>query len=60
LGFTDTRQACSREYPGSAISVQNLDDERGLETNSHYVSHFAAFFIIVMWEPRHPLVKVVL
>jgi len=40
---TDTQTSILEGIPSSAICVQNFDESR--ICNSHYVSHFAAFFI---------------
>src|SRR5690349_24388271 len=40
---TDTQTSILDGIPSSAICVQNFDESR--ICNSHYVSHFAAFFI---------------
>ena len=50
------RQACSQEYPGSAMCVQNLDDSRGLAIR---ITYRISLRSSSLWEPRHPLLKVV-
>ena len=50
------RQACSRENPGSAMCVQNLDDSRGLAIR---ITYHISLRPSSLWEPRHPLLKVV-
>ncbi len=51
------RQACSQKISGSAICVQNLDDSRGLAIRITYRISLRSSSV---WEPRHPLLKVVL
>ena len=50
------RQACSLEKPGSAMCVQNLDDSRGLAIR---ITYHISLRSSSLWEPRHPLLKVV-
>ena len=50
------RQACSLEKPGSAMCVQNLDDSRGLAIR---ITYRISLRSSSLWEPRHPLLKVV-
>ena len=51
------RQACSLEEPGSAMCVQNLDDSRGFAIR---ITYRISLRSSSLWEPRHPLLKVVL
>ena len=51
------RQACSQEYPGSAMCVQNLNDSRGFAIR---ITYRISLRSSSLWEPRHPLLKVVL
>jgi hypothetical protein len=50
------RQACSQEVPGSAMCVQNLDDSRGVAIR---ITYRISLRSSSLWEPRHPLLKVV-
>ena len=50
------RQACSQEIPGSAMCVQNFDDSRGLAIR---ITYRISLRSSSLWEPRHPLLKVV-
>ena len=43
---TDTETGMLPGVPGSAICVQKFDLMIHIFCNSHYVSHFAAFFIV--------------
>ena len=45
VGFADTQISILPVVTGSAMCVQRFDDSR--ICRSHYVSHFAAFFIVV-------------
>jgi hypothetical protein len=51
------RHACSQEDPGSAICVQNFDDSQGFAIRTTYHISLRSSSL---WEPRHPLLKVVL
>ena len=50
------RQACSLEKPASAMCVQNLDDSRGFAIR---ITYRISLRSSSLWEPRHPLLKVV-
>jgi hypothetical protein len=50
------RQACSQETPGSAMCVQSLDDSRGFAIR---ITYRISLRSSSLWEPRHPLLKVV-
>ena len=56
-GLRTLRQACSQEIPGSAMCVQNLDDSRGLAIR---ITYRISLRSSSLWEPRHPLLKVVM
>ena len=56
-GSLTLRQACSLEKPGSAMCVQNFDDSRGLAIR---ITYRISLRSSSLWEPRHPLLKVVL
>ena len=55
-GVQTLRQACCQENPGSAMCVQNLDDSRGLAIR---ITYRISLRSSSLWEPRHPLLKVV-
>ena len=55
-GSLTLRQACSLEKPGSAMCVQNFDDSRGLAIR---ITYRISLRPSSLWEPRHPLLKVV-
>ena len=55
-GLRTLRQACYQEIPGSAMCVQNLDDSRGLAIR---ITYRISLRSSSLWEPRHPLLKVV-
>ena len=50
------RQACYQENPESAMCVQSLDDSRGLAIR---ITYRISLRSSSLWEPRHPLLKVV-
>jgi hypothetical protein len=50
------REAYSRENPESAICVQNLDDSRDVAIR---ITYRISLRSSSLWEPRHPLLKVV-
>ena len=56
-GSQTLRQACCQENPGSAMCVQNLDDSRGLAIR---ITYRISLRSSSLWEPRHPLLKVVM
>jgi len=56
-GSRTLRHACNREYPGSAMCVQNFDDSRGPAIR---ITYRISLRSSSLWEPRHPLLKVVL
>ena len=56
-GSQTLRQACYQEVPGSAMCVQNLNDSRGLAIR---ITYRISLRSSSLWEPRHPLLKVVL
>ena len=51
------RQACCQEIPGSAMCVQNFNDSRGLAIR---ITYRISLRSSSLWEPRHPLLKVVI
>ena len=51
------RQACCREKPESAMCVQNLNDSRGFAIR---ITYRISLRSSSLWEPRHPLLKVVM
>ena len=55
-GLRTLRQACCQEIPGSAMCVQNFDDSRGLAIR---ITYRISLRSSSLWEPRHPLLKVV-
>ena len=55
-GSLTLRQACYRENPGSAMCVQNLNDSRGFAIR---ITYRISLRSSSLWEPRHPLLKVV-
>ena len=55
-GLLTLRQACSLEDPGSAMCVQNFNDSRGLAIR---ITYRISLRSSSLWEPRHPLLKVV-
>ena len=55
-GLRTLKQACYQEIPGSAMCVQNLDDSRGLAIR---ITYRISLRSSSLWEPRHPLLKVV-
>ena len=50
------RQACFREKPESAMCVENFCDSRGLAIR---ITYRISLRSSSLWEPRHPLLKVV-
>jgi hypothetical protein len=56
-GLRTLRQACYQENPGSAMCVQNFDDSRGLAIR---ITYRISLRSSSLWEPRHPLLKVVM
>lgn len=50
------RQACIQESPGSAMCVQKFDDSRSIAIRTTYRISLRSSSV---WEPRHPLLKVV-
>ena len=56
-GIKTLRQTCYQEIPGSAMCVQNLDDSRGLAIR---ITYRISLRSSSLWEPRHPLLKVVI
>ena len=55
-GVRTLRQACCQEIPGSAMCVQNFNDSRGLAIR---ITYRISLRSSSLWEPRHPLLKVV-
>ena len=55
-GLQTLRQACFQENPESAMCVQNFDDSRGLAIR---ITYRISLRSSSLWEPRHPLLKVV-
>ena len=55
-GLRTLRQACFQENPESAMCVQNFDDSRGLAIR---ITYRISLRSSSLWEPRHPLLKVV-
>ena len=55
-GSQTLRQACFQENPESAMCVQNFDDSRGLAIR---ITYRISLRSSSLWEPRHPLLKVV-
>ena len=51
------KQACSQEYPESAMCVQSLDDSLD---SAIRITYRISLRSSSMWEPRHPSLKVVL
>ena len=51
------RQACYRENPGSAMCVQSFNDSRGFAIR---ITYRISLRSSSLWEPRHPLLKVVI
>ena len=56
-GSQTLRQACYQEDPGSAMCVQNFDDSQGLAIR---ITYRISLRSSSLWEPRHPLLKVVI
>ena len=56
-GSRTLNQACFQAYPGSAMCVQNFDDSRGPAIR---ITYRISLRSSSLWEPRHPLLKVVL
>ena len=50
------RHACFQEKPASAICVQKFDDSQGLAIR---ITYRISLRSSSLWEPRHPLLKVV-
>ena len=55
-GLRTLRQACFQENPESAMCVQSFDDSRGLAIR---ITYRISLRSSSLWEPRHPLLKVV-
>ena len=55
-GSRTLRKVCYRAFPGSAMCVQNLDDSRGFAIR---ITYRISLRSSSLWEPRHPLLKVV-
>ena len=55
-GLQTLRQACYQENPESAMCVQSFDDSRGLAIR---ITYRISLRSSSLWEPRHPLLKVV-
>ena len=55
-GFADTQTSMLPGKPGSAMCVQNFDDSRGLAVR---ITYRISLRSSSLWEPRHPLLKVV-
>ena len=51
-----SEKVCYRAFPGSAMCVQNLDDSRGFAIR---ITYRISLRSSSLWEPRHPLLKVV-
>ena len=51
------REACSQAYPVSAICVQRFDDSL---SSAIRITYRISLRSSSLWEPRHPLLKVVL
>ena len=56
-GLQTLSQPCRQEIPGSAMCVQNFDDSRGLAIR---ITYRISLRSSSLWEPRHPLLKVVI
>ena len=56
-GSRTLRKVCYRAFPGSAMCVQNLDDSRGFAIR---ITYRISLRSSSLWEPRHPLLKVVI
>ena len=56
-GSRTLNQACFQAYPGSAMCVQKFDDSRGPAIR---ITYRISLRSSSLWEPRHPLLKVVL
>ena len=56
VGFADTQTSMLPRELGSAMCVQNLDDSRGLAVR---ITYRISLRSSSLWEPRHPLLKVV-
>ena len=56
-GLLTLRYAYSQEDPVSAMCVQNFDDSQGLAIR---ITYHISLRSSSVWEPRHPLLKVVL
>ena len=56
LGVKTLRKACHKEDPKGAMCVQNFDDSRSF---AFYVTYRISLRSSSLWEPRHPLLKVV-
>ena len=57
FGTKTLRQACSWACPRGAMCVRNFDDSRGFAIRMTYRISLRSSSL---WEPRHPLLKVVL
>ena len=55
-GSRTLNQACFQAYPESAMCVQNFDDSRGPAIR---ITYRISLRSSSLWEPRHPLLKVV-
>jgi hypothetical protein len=55
-GVLTLRHACFQENPASAICVQRFDDSQGLAIR---ITYRISLRSSSLWEPRHPLLKVV-
>ena len=56
VGFADTQTSMLPGKPGSAMCVQSLNDSRGLAIR---ITYRISLRSSSLWEPRHPLLKVV-
>ena len=56
-GSQTLRQVCPQEGPEGAMCVQNFNDSRGLAIR---ITYRISLRSSSLWEPRHPLLKVVL
>ena len=51
------RKVCHQVEPGGAMCIQNFDDSRGPAIR---ITYRISLRSSSLWEPRHPLLKVVL
>ena len=55
-GSRTLRHVCNQAYPESAMCVQKFDDSRGPAIR---ITYRISLRSSSLWEPRHPLLKVV-